>query len=113
MSEVGQREKAGSHRIEMDVVDQSQQRASLLNKDALITALEHVSPLAVEAVKAVGEGSLQPRHAIHPDRRQIVAFRNKCPSTPLDQLHLNTSAGFLQISEPMDACQELQAIAAV
>ena len=65
MSEVGQREKAGSHRIEMNVVDQPQQRASLVNKDALVTALEHVSPLAVEAVKAVGEGSLQPRHALH------------------------------------------------
>ena len=65
MSEVGQHEKSGSHRIEMDVVDQTQQRASLLDKDALVTALEHVSPLAVEAVKAVGKGSLQPRHAPH------------------------------------------------
>lgn len=35
------------------------------------------------------------------------------PLSRTDQLHLNTSAGFLQISEPMDAWQELQAITAV
>lgn len=57
LSEVGQREKAGSHRIEMDEVDQPEQRATTLSKDALVTALEQVSPRAVEAVEAVGEGS--------------------------------------------------------
>lgn len=30
--------------------------------------------------------------------------------TALDQLHLNTSAGFLQIGEPMDAWNELEMI---
>ncbi len=57
LSEVGQREKARSHRIEMDGVDQPEQRATSHSKDALVTALEQVSPRAVEAVEAVGEGS--------------------------------------------------------
>jgi hypothetical protein len=35
----------------MDVVDQPQQRAALLDEDALVTALEHVSPLAAETLK--------------------------------------------------------------
>ena len=30
--------------------------------------------------------------------------------TPTDQLHLNTSAGFLPIGEPMDAWHELEMI---
>lgn len=30
--------------------------------------------------------------------------------SPLDQLHLNASAGFLQIGEPMDAWTELEMI---
>ena len=32
------------------------------------------------------------------------------PLSPLDQLHLNTAAGFLQIGEPMDAWHELEMI---
>ena len=32
------------------------------------------------------------------------------PLSPLDQLHLNTAAGFLQIGEPMDAWNELEMI---
>ena len=32
------------------------------------------------------------------------------PLSPLDQLHLNTSAGFLQIGEPMDAWNKLEMI---
>ena len=32
------------------------------------------------------------------------------PLSPLDQLHLNTTAGFLQIGEPMDAWNELERI---
>jgi hypothetical protein len=32
------------------------------------------------------------------------------PLSPLDQLHLNTAAGFLQIGEPMDAWRELEMI---
>jgi hypothetical protein len=32
------------------------------------------------------------------------------PLSPLDQLHLNTTAGFLQIGEPMDAWNELEMI---
>jgi tetratricopeptide (TPR) repeat protein len=32
------------------------------------------------------------------------------PLSPTDQLHLNTSAGFLQIGEPMDAWHELEMI---
>ena len=32
------------------------------------------------------------------------------PLSPLDQLHLNTTAGFLQIGEPMDAWHEPEMI---
>jgi hypothetical protein len=32
------------------------------------------------------------------------------PLSPLDQLRLNTAAGFLQIGEPMDAWHELEMI---
>ena len=32
------------------------------------------------------------------------------PLSPIDQLHLNTAAGFLQIGEPMDAWNELEMI---
>jgi hypothetical protein len=35
----------------------------------------------------------------------------KMPLSPMDQLHLNTAAGFLRIGEAMDAWNELKSIA--
>ena len=51
--------------IEMHIVDQSQQRAILVNEDRFVAPLEHMPTLITETVKTRRKRALQPFHALH------------------------------------------------
>ena len=53
------------HRIEVNVVDQSQKRPPLLDQKALVARLKYVPTLPMKGVKPDAESPLQPLHSVH------------------------------------------------
>lgn len=81
--------------IEMHIVDQSQQRAILVNEDRFVAPLEHMPTLITETVKARRKRALQPFHAFHQiwlrrlDHQMVVVAHDhigiELPSTALSR----------------------------